>query len=96
MGEMCSIHPAVGSVYYWSSVYSPNQKWAPSISYVCGLFNLMGNFTYDAGAAIGMASYISASLNLISTTGAEVPNNAQVLIAIVVILMWSLKNMLNV
>lgn len=76
MGEMCSMHPAVGSV--------------------CGWFNLLGNFTYDASTAFGMAQYLSACVNLMSTTGTELPLAVQVAVSIIVIMFWSFKNMLSV
>ena len=96
MGEMCSMHPAVGSVYYWSSIYAPSDKWAPPITYICGWFNLLGNFTYDASTAFGMAQYLSACVNLMSTTGTELPLAVQVAVSIIVIMFWSFKNMLSV
>ena len=59
------------------------------------MFNFFGNFTYDAGAAFGMAQYLSACVNLMSSNGTELPLSAQVAISIVVLLMWSAKNMLS-
>ena len=51
LAEICSIYPAVGSVYNWTAMLSPSPKWAPALSYTCGWFNLLGNIAYDASLA---------------------------------------------
>ena len=54
MGEMCSIYPCVGSVYPWSAAFAPSPEWGRPISFVCGIFYLVGCLTYDASVAMGV------------------------------------------
>ena len=55
LGEMCSLHPYVGSVYYWTAAYS-NIDYARPFSFVCGQFYFVGCLTYDASVAYSIAA----------------------------------------
>jgi amino acid transporter len=96
MGEMCSCHPAVGTVYYWSSAYAPNGELALFFSYICGWFNFIGNLTFDAGVAYGVSQFFSACNNLMSTTGSEASTLIGVVIAVIVVMLWAGKNLMAI
>lgn len=51
LAEICSVHPAVGSVYYWAAALTPNPRWTPAVSYICGWFNLLGCIAFDSSTA---------------------------------------------
>lgn len=95
IGEMCAAYPCVGSVYYWSYAYSPSAESGRVFSYVCGLFYFFGCITYDASVAYGVAEYISACNNIMSTTGTEYPVYTLVIISLVIVGMWGAKNLLT-
>jgi amino acid transporter len=54
MGEICSVYPAAGSVYYWAGALS-SKEWAPVNSYITGWFNLLGNIACDSSFAYGFS-----------------------------------------
>lgn len=66
MAEMCSAHPAVGSVYHWTAVYCPSPKWVSLSSYLCGWLNLLGNVAFGTALANSMASLVSACIALMT------------------------------
>lgn len=70
MAEMCSAHPGVGSVYYWTTAYCSSDKWAPVLSYVAAWMNLIGNFSFGPFLAFGFSQILSACISLI-TLGAH-------------------------
>lgn len=51
MAEICSAYPGVGSVYYWTAMLSPWERWTPFLTYICGWFNLIGCVAFDASLA---------------------------------------------
>ena len=94
LGEMCSAYPYVGSVYYWSYAYAPTPEIGRPLSYIAGLFNFFGCMSYDASVAYAVSQYLSSCNNLMSTTGTELPVYTQSVIAVIVVVMWTLKNFL--
>lgn len=71
LGEMCSAYPLCGSVYVFSTAYSPKPEWAAGLSFITGWFNFLGNLNFDTAVAFGFAQYTSACFNLMSTEGKE-------------------------
>lgn len=54
LGELCSVYPVAGSVYYWSGALS-TPDWAPLNSYICGWLNLLGNVACNSSFAYGFS-----------------------------------------
>lgn len=48
LAEICSSHPTSGGPYYWAAMLSP-PKYAPIASWLCGWFNLLGQFSGTTG-----------------------------------------------
>ena len=65
LGEICSVYPAAGSVYFWSGVLS-SSSWAPLNSYICGWFNLIGNIACNSSFAYGFSQILAACVALMS------------------------------
>ena len=61
MAEICSVYPSAGSVYTWTGMLAP-PAYAPSLSYLCAWFNLLGNVACDASFAYGFCQVLSALL----------------------------------
>lgn len=53
LGEICSVYPTAGGVYYWAALLS-TPKWAPLASYVTGWLTLIGNWTVTLSINFGM------------------------------------------
>jgi amino acid transporter len=62
MAEICSTYPTAGSVYHWAGMLA-NQSLAPSLCYVTGWFNFIGNAAGDASFAYGFSSLLAALLS---------------------------------
>ena len=60
MGEICSTYPSAGSVYHWAGQLAP-ADWAPSISFITGWLNFLGNAAGDASFAFGFAQTVVAA-----------------------------------
>ncbi len=60
MIEICSTYPSAGSVYHWTAILA-NKYWAPSLSYICGWFNFLGNIAGYASFSYGFACLVAAS-----------------------------------
>lgn len=73
MAEICSMYPALGSVYYWTAVLCPWPEWAPALSYICGWFNLIGNVAFDAAIASSLVGFLTAAFSLMMQ-GANQPS----------------------
>lgn len=95
LAEMCSVYPAVGSIYYWSSAFSPSQNWAPVFSYITGCFYLLGCIAQDASLSSGMAQSLAALFSLASNGTVQIPVTTSVVITIVMLLMWTMKNLMS-
>ena len=60
MGEIASIYPTAGGLYYWSSkLGSPGWGW------FTGWFNLIGQIAVTAAIGYGCAVFTTALLNLL-------------------------------
>ncbi len=58
-----AVYPSAGSVYYWTgNLASPD--WAPVMAYYVGFFNLLGNAFSGAALAGGLATLISATVQV--------------------------------
>ncbi len=68
MAEICSTYPSAGSVYHWSGMLA-NKKWAPSVCYITGWFNFLGNAAGDASFAYGFSSVVAAADSLYKNDG---------------------------
>ena len=60
LAEICSVYPSAGSVYHWAGMLA-SKKWAPTVCYITGWFNFLGNAAGDASFAYGFASTVSAA-----------------------------------
>lgn len=95
MAEMCAAHPAVGSVYYWTAIYCPSEKWASLLTFVCGWCNMIGNLAFGTFLAFGMAQILSACISLMALGKVEATIEVEVAISIVALALWAAKNMLS-
>lgn len=95
MAEICSSYPSAGSVYHWAGMLA-NKEWAPCASYIGGWFNFIGNAAGDAGFAFGFAQVLTAAISLATDGHSRYGVNGQVIIAVLVSLVWALKNLMRV
>ncbi|CDW80970.1 uncharacterized amino-acid permease-like [Stylonychia lemnae] len=94
IAEICSVYPAAGSVYYWAGVLS-HPDWAPINSFYCGWLNMIGNMACESSFAFGFAQVFSAIISLVNDGQVTLSDQKQVLIAIVTLIMWAIKNRLR-
>lgn len=89
MAEICSAYPTAGSVYTWATHLSPKQD-AAFWSYWTGLFNWLGNASGDASFAWVFSTFLSSALSISGYRALS--NTTMVVIAIIILLIWSLIN----
>ena len=95
MAEICSTYPIAGSVYHWTAMLA-NKKWAPSLSYICGWFNFLGNAAGDASFSYGFASLVAASDSFRKNDGSVWENYQLFLLCIFVTFIWAIKNCVKI
>ncbi|CDW80760.1 amino acid transporter [Stylonychia lemnae] len=95
MAEICSTYPVTGSVYYWSGALA-NYKWSPIASYLCGWFNFLGNLANNASFSFGLAKFLSGIFALSIESKDAFSVHTQIFIAIVLLILWSLKNYMKI
>ena len=63
LAEICAVYPTSGGVYYWSAQMS-TRRWAPLVSWICGWFNLVGNWTVTLSINFGGAQLVLSAITL--------------------------------
>ena len=63
LAEICAVYPTAGGVYYWSAQLS-TKKYAPIVSWVCGWFNLVGNWTVTLSINFSGGQLILSAITL--------------------------------
>ena len=91
MAEICSTYPSAGSVYHWTAMLA-SKSWAPSISYICGWFNLLGNAAGDASFSFGFSSMVAAADSFQKGDGTVWENYQVFLLCFFINIIWALKN----
>ncbi len=94
MAEICSAIPKAGSVYTWSGKLAP-EKYSALASYICGWFNFLGNVSCDSSYAFGCAQ-IFAAMAYLDPQSDVLATNDIVLVSIVILFIWALKNVINI
>ena len=92
MGEICSVYPSAGSVYYWSGVLAPKPEWSPVLSYTCAWFNLLGNIASDSSFAFGLCQVLSAAITLMTEGRQQLSVGSQVILSFAILILWAIKN----
>ena len=65
MAEVASSYPTAGGLYYWSAKLAPESgRSAAGWSWFVGWFNLVGQVAVTAGIDFGLATFMTAFLNL--------------------------------
>jgi amino acid transporter len=93
MAEICSAYPSAGSVYHWSGQLVP-EEWTAFASYVCGWCNFVGNAAGDSSFAFAWATLLDAAV--VASGGNASEMSTLVGISILVLLVWSLLNILRI
>lgn len=63
LGEICSVFPCAGGVYYWAALLS-TPKYAPIASWITGWLTLVGNWTVTLSINFGGAQLILSAIGL--------------------------------
>ncbi|KAL5376213.1 hypothetical protein DPSP01_010676 [Paraphaeosphaeria sporulosa] len=63
LGEITSVYPTAGGVYYQSFMLSPPQ-YRKIVSWICGWAFVVGNITITLAVNFGTASFLAACLNV--------------------------------
>lgn len=63
LGEICSVYPTSGGVYYWSAILA-TKKWAPLASWTTGWLGLVGNWTVTTSICFSGGQLILSAINL--------------------------------
>lgn len=95
LGEMCSLHPVVGSIYQWSAAFSPSEAWAPVFSYTCGWLYLLGCIAQDCALAVGTCQSLSAIFMLISNGNSFITVQMEVILSLIMLVVWGIKNQMS-
>ena len=93
MAELCGAYPSAGSVYHWSAQVAP-AKYAPLASYCGGWLNFIGNAAGDASFASAFATAFLGALQ--AANGTTYDSNASAGIALVVLVVWTMINWLDI
>ncbi|KAF7557434.1 hypothetical protein G7Z17_g707 [Cylindrodendrum hubeiense] len=64
LGEITSVYPTAGGVYYQSFMLSP-PKWRRIASWICGWFYLVGNVTIIIAVNFATTTLLIASINIL-------------------------------
>ncbi|GHJ84023.1 hypothetical protein NliqN6_0425 [Naganishia liquefaciens] len=67
LGEICSVFPTSGGVYYWAAMLS-TPKYSAFASYVNGWLGLVGNWTVTASITFGGSQLVLAAITLWNDT----------------------------
>ena len=91
MAEVASSYPTAGGLYYWAAKLAPNpaairRAW----SWFVGWFNLVGQVAVTAGIDFGLATFVTALLNL--TFGYPVSPPSVIAVYAVVLILHALLN----
>lgn len=97
MAEICSAFPKAGAVYNWAGQLVP-KPWTPLASYICGLFNFVGNFFSSASYAMCWAQFLSAAMITSNCPDGfrGFYDKSLVGIAIAVLFLWAVLNCFRV
>ncbi|RKF65900.1 Amino-acid permease BAT1 [Erysiphe neolycopersici] len=63
LAEICAVYPTAGGTYYWAAMLSP-KKYSNSCAWICGWFNLVGNWTVCLSINFSGAQLILSSVSL--------------------------------
>lgn len=66
LGEITSVYPTAGGVYYQSFMLSP-PEYRRIVSWICGWAFVVGNITITLAVNFGTASFLAACLNVFET-----------------------------
>ncbi|KAJ3536904.1 hypothetical protein NM208_g6526 [Fusarium decemcellulare] len=72
LGEITSVFPTAGGVYYQSFMLSPPQ-WRRIASWICGWFYLVGNVTIIVAVNFATSTFIISCINIFSNDGDTLP-----------------------
>jgi amino acid transporter len=62
LGEIASLYPVSGGVYYWSFMLSP-PKYAPLVSWIVGWLSVIGNVVVTLSVNFATTQLILSSVN---------------------------------
>ena len=63
LGEICSVYPTSGGVYYWSAILA-NERWSPVTSWITGWLGLVGNWTVTTSICFSGGQLILSAVGL--------------------------------
>jgi len=92
MAELASAYPTAGGLYYWSAKLGGTN--GPAWSWFTGWFNVLGQVAVTAGIDFGLASFVTAYLNLV--WGFDANQNNTIFIFGVVLFIHALLNTFGV